>query len=164
MGLWETTVEGLRWLRAAFERVAPGLAKTCPWIGCFLLVIAGACAATSWRFAHGRVRAMATVTENVPSFAKEGGILYYPRLRFRAADGEIVQVVAGPGTEDIDFAAGEVVPVLYVAGDPRSAIIATMWRAYHAAIIFGLWGTALFDLGWAIRVMMQARSMRSGIR
>ena len=147
----------VRWLRASFERVAPSLAAVLPWVGCALLLIAMGFAAHSWNFAKAHIRTTATVTENVPSFAKEGGILYVPRLRFRASNGEIVQVLAGPGTEDIDFAAGETVPVLYIAGDPQGAIIATAWRAYYAAIVFGLWGTALFDLGWVLRVMLRRR-------
>lgn len=162
MALWSNTVKTVQWLRAAFERVAPALAAASPWVGGALLLVAAAFAAHSWSFAHARIRAAATVTENVSTFARRGGILYCPRLRFRAASGEIVQVVAGPGTEDIDFPAGETVPVLYTAGDPQGAIIATAWRVYHAAIVFGLWGTALFDLGWALRVMRTRRSLRSG--
>ena len=163
MAAWDNIVKTVRCLRATFERVAPSLAATSPWVGGALLLIAAAFAAHSWRFAHSRIRATATITENVSAFAKEGGILYYPRLRFRTANGEIVHVVAGPGTEDIDFPAGETVPVLYTAGDPQGAIIATAWRAYHAASVFGLWGTALFDLGWALRVMTRRRSLRSGV-
>jgi hypothetical protein len=47
--------------------------------------------------------------------------------------------------------------VLYRAGDPQGAVIATAWRAYYAAIVLGVLGTALFDLGWVLRVMMRRR-------
>jgi hypothetical protein len=157
MDLWGETVRTARWIRTVFERIAPSLAALLPWVGVALLLIAAVFAAHSWRFARGRVRSIATVTENIPVFARKGGILYYPRLRFRAANGEIVQVLAGPGTDEVELPAGETVPVLYMAAAPQDAIIATAWRAYHAAIVLALWGTALFDAGWVLRVMAARR-------
>ena len=147
----------LRSLRASFERVSPGLGAVLPWVGGMLLLMAAGFGARSWMFARGRVRAVATITENVPGFAKEGGVVYIPRFRFRATSGELVTVMARSGGEEIEFAAGETVPVLYRAGDPQSAVIATAWRAYHAAIVLGLWGVALFDLGWVLRGIVRRR-------
>jgi Protein of unknown function (DUF3592) len=150
-------MEFLRWLRRSFERVAPPLAAVLPAVGLGLLLIAAGFAAHSWNFARTRVRAIATVTENVSGFAKEGGVVYTPRFRFRLPDGQLVMVQAGSGSEEIEFPAGETVPVLYRAGDPQGAIIATVWLAYEGAIVFGGLGTALFDLGWALRVMLRRR-------
>lgn len=147
----------LRWLRKSFERFAPPVGAALPWVGGLLLVIAAGFGAHSWRFARERVRATATVTENVSRFAKDGGVLYYPRFRFRTASGELVQVLATSGSDEIEFPEGTAVPVLYRAGDPQGAVIATAWRAYHAAIVLGVLGTALFDLGWVLRVMMRRR-------
>ena len=113
-------------------------------------------------FARGRVRATATITENVSGFAKEGGVVYTPRFRFRLPSGELVtvQAVSGPtnSSGEIEFAPGETVPVLYRPGDPQGAIIATAWRAYRGAIVFGVLGVVLFDVGWALRVMLRRRS------
>jgi hypothetical protein len=106
------------------------------------------------------VRATATITENVSGFAKEGGVVYTPRLRFRLPNGELVMVQAAKGADEIEFAAGETVPVLYHAGDPQGAIIATAWRAYEGAIVFGVLGVVLFDLGWALRLMVRARAVQ----
>ena len=150
-------MEFLKWLRDSFERFAPPLGGVLPWVGALLLVIAGGFGSHSWMFARGRVRAIATITENVSGFAKEGGVVYFPRFRFRAENGELETVLARSGSEEIEFAAGENVPVLYRAGVPQGAVIATAWRAYHAAIVLGLWGVTLFDLGWALRVMMGRR-------
>ena len=150
-------MEFLRWLRSGFERFAPGAGAVLPWVGGLLLLMAAGFGAHSWMFARGRVRAIATITENVSGFAKEGGVIYIPRFRFRARSGELVTVMARSGSEDIEFAAGETVPVLYRAGDPQGAVIATAWRAYHAAIVLGLWGVALFDLGWALRGIVRRR-------
>lgn len=147
----------LRWLRKSFERFAPPVGAALPWVGGLLLVIAAGFGAHSWRFARERVRATATVTENVSRFAKDGGVLYTPRFRFRTASGELVQVLATSGSDEIEFPEGTAVPVLYRAGDPQGAVIATAWRAYHAAIVLGVLGTALFDLGWVLRVMMRRR-------
>ena len=69
---------------------------------------------------------------------------------------------AAEGSEEIEFAAGETVPVLYRAGDPQSAVIATMWRAYQGAIVFGVLGVMLFDVGWALRVMLRRRLAVAG--
>jgi hypothetical protein len=155
-------MEFLRWLRKSFERVAPLLAGVLPVLGLGLLVIAAGFAAHSWNFARTRVRATATITENVSGFAKEGGVMYTPRFRFRLPDGELVTVQAESGSDEIEFAAGETVPVLYRAGDPQGATIATAWRAYEGAIVFGVLGVVLFDLGWALRVMLRRRASSAG--
>jgi hypothetical protein len=157
MGLWSRATGLLQWLRKSFERFAPPASAMLPWVGVVLLVIAAGFGLHSWRFARERVRANATITENVPGFAKEGGVVYMPRFRFRTASGELVQVLAKSGSDEIEFPAGETVPVLYRAGDPQGAIIATTWLAYEGAIVFGVLGTALFDLGWALRVMLRRR-------
>jgi hypothetical protein len=149
-------MELLRWLRKSFERVAPPLAAVLPLVG--VMVIAAGFAAHSWNFARTRVRAIATITENVSGFAKQGGVVYTPRFRFRLPDGELVMVQAANGSEEIQFAAGETVPVLYRAGDPQGAILATVWLAYQGAIVFGVLGVVLFDLGWALRVMLRRRA------
>lgn len=151
-------MEFLRWVRDSFDRVAPPLGRVLPWAGVLLLAIAAGFCAHSWMFARGRVRAIATVTENVAGFAKEGGVWYTPRVRFRAANGELVTVPAGPGSDEIEFAAGDTVPVLYRADDPQGAVIATVWRAYFGAIVLGLLGTALFDLGWVLRGIVRRRA------
>ena len=148
----------LRWLREMFGRFAPPLGALLPWVGLMLLVVAAGFAVQSWMFARGRVKVVATVTENVSGFAKEGGVLYVPRVRFRAVDGSLVSEEIGPGSDETEFAAGETVPVLYRANDPKSAVIATASRVYYWAIVLGIWGTVLFDLGWAFRVLMRRGS------
>jgi hypothetical protein len=153
-------MEFLRWVRRYFERVAPLLAGVLPALGVGLLLIAAGFAAHSWNFARTRVRAIATITENVSGFAKEGGVVYTPRFRFRLPDGELAMVQAAKGSDEIEFPAGETVPVLYRAGDPQGAIIATAWRAYEGAIVFGVLGVVLFDLGWGLRVMLRRRLAR----
>jgi hypothetical protein len=152
-------MEFLRWLKRSFERVTPPLAAVLPWVGVVLLVVAAGFALRSWNFARTRVRAMATITENVSGFAKEGGVVYTPRFRFRLPSGELVTVQAASGAEDVEFPAGETVPVLYRAGDPQGAQIATGWLAYQGAIVFGVLGVVLFDLGWALRVMLRRRGL-----
>ena len=151
-------MEFLRWLRKSFERAAPVLAGVLPLVGVVLLAIAAGLAVHSWNFARTRVRAIATITENVSGFAKEGGVVYTPRFRFRLPSGELVTVQAASGEEEVEFPAGETVPVLYRAGDPQGAMIATTWRAYEGAIVLGVLGVVLFDVGWALRVMMRARA------
>jgi hypothetical protein len=148
-------MEFLRSLRRVFEQAAPLLAGVLPVVGMVLLVVAAGFAVHSWNFARTRVRATATITENVSGFAKEGGVVYTPRFRFRLPSGELVTVQAAAGSEEIEFPAGETVPVLYRAGDPQGAIIATGWRAYEGAIVFGVLGVVLFDLGLALRVMLR---------
>jgi hypothetical protein len=153
-------MEFLRWLKRSFERVTPLLAGALPWVGLALVVIAAGFAVRSWNFARTRVRAVATITENVSGFAKEGGVVYTPRFRFRLPNGELVTVQAANGADDIEFPAGENVPVLYRAGDPQGAVLATVWLAYKSAIGFGVLGVALFDLGWALRVRLRRRLAR----
>ena len=157
MSVLSKTIASLRWLRRNFDRFAPPAGKVLPGIGGLLLLIAAGFGVHSWMFARQRVRATATVTENVAGFGKVGGVVYAPRFRFRTADGNLVQVLAPDGSDEIEFPAGTTVPVLYSAGDPRDAVIATVWRAYFGAIVLGLLGTALFDLGWALRVMLRRR-------
>jgi hypothetical protein len=150
-------MEFLRWLRRSFELIAPPLATWLPPLGVVLLVVAAGFAAHSWNFARTRVRATATITENVSEFARDG-VIYTARFRFRLPGGELVAAQDGEGSEDVEFAAGETVPVLYRADDPQGAIIATAWRAYEGAIVFGVLGVILFDVGWAVRVAMRRRA------
>jgi hypothetical protein len=150
-------MEFLRWFRRSFERAAPFLAGLLPLVGVILLLVAAGFAVHSWNFARTRVRATATITENVSGFAKEGGVLYTPRFRFRLPSGALVTGQDAQGSEDVAFAAGETVPVLYRVDNPQGAIIATAWRAYEGAIVWGVLGVALFDLGWALRVMLRRR-------
>jgi hypothetical protein len=149
----------LRWMRELFERIAPPLGGVLPWVGVVLLAVAAGFAVRSWMFARGGVKAVATVTENVSRFAKEGGVLYVPRVRFRAANGKLVTEEVGQGSDEIEFAAGETVPVLYRADDPQGAVIATVWRMYYWSIVMGIGGTVVFDLGWVLRVLIR-RPMR----
>jgi Protein of unknown function (DUF3592) len=155
-------MEFLRWLRRGFERVAPLLAGMLPLLGIVLLVAAAGFAVHSWNFARTRVRATATITENVSEFAKEGGVVYVPRFRFRLPSGELVTAQAASGSEDIEFAAGDTVPVLYRVDDPQGAVIAAAWRAYRGAIVLGVLGVVLFDVGWALRVMLRRRAPVAG--
>jgi hypothetical protein len=152
----------LRWLKRSYERVTPPLAAFLPPIGLVLVVIAAGFALHSWNFARTRVRAIATITENVSAFAKQGGVVYTPRFRFRLPSGELVMVQAANGSDDVEFPAGENVPVLYRAGDPQGAIIATAWLAYEGAIIFGALGAALFDVGWVFRMRLRRRLRAAG--
>ena len=151
-------MEFLRWLRRSYEAVAPPLATWLPPLGVVLLLIAAGFGVKSWNFARTRVRDTATITENVSGFAKGGGVVYTPRFRFRLPSGELVTVQSAEGSEEIDFAAGETVPGLYRAGDPQGAIIATAWRAYEGAIVWGVLGVMSFDLGWALRVKLKRRA------
>jgi hypothetical protein len=155
-------MEFLKWLRRGFERAAPPLAAVLPLAGVVLLVIGAVFAVHSWNFARTRVRATATITENVSGFAKEGGVVYVPRFRFRLPSGELVTVQAASGSEEVEFPAGETVPVLYRAGDPQGAIIATTWRAYEGAIVWGVLGVLVFDVGWALRVTLRRRMVVAG--
>ena len=83
-----------QWLRKRFEQVAPPLAGVLLVAGLALLLIAAGFATHSWMWARGQVRATATITENVSGFAKEGGVVYTPRFRFRLPSGELVTVQA----------------------------------------------------------------------
>ncbi len=89
-------------------------------------------------------------------------MVYTPRFRFRLPSGELVTAQGAKGSEEVEFAAGDTVPVLYRAGDPQSAMIATAWRAYEGAIVWGVLGVLVFDVGWALRVMVRRRAAAAG--
>jgi hypothetical protein len=137
----------LLWMKRSFERYSPGLGAVLPWLGGALLLLALGFGLRSWNATRSRLKATATVTDNAASFAPAGGILYFPRIRFRTADGDIVQVLTTRGDEDAEFAAGEQVPVLYAANNPQDAVIATRWRIYKTAIVFAIAGVIVVDLG-----------------
>lgn len=144
----------------ARQRIVPPLARLLPGLGVLLLALAAVFAGCSWWRDRAQIHATATVTENVATFAPGGGVRYAPRLRFRAPDGEIVQVLAEPGNSDPEFVPGASVAVAWPAGEPQRAGIATVWRVYRAAIWLGILGTVLFDLGWLLRLGAQRRRYR----
>ena len=134
-----------------------GAAAILPWLGGVLLLVAAAFALHSWSFVRTQQRATATVTEDVAVIVPKEGVLYSPRLRFRSVDGAQAQVVAQPGSSEIEFAAGDTVPVLYPAGHPERAIVGTAWRMYPAAIVLAVLGVVLFDVGFLLRVVMRKK-------
>ncbi len=127
--------------------------------GFVLLILSAAFVLHSWNFARHRIRTTGVVTENVASFAPGGGVVYAPRIRFRAADGTTLQPVLGPASEDPEFTPGTAVPILYLPGQPQTALIATVGRAYSAAIWLGVWGVVLIDAG----LILSRFARRSGI-
>jgi hypothetical protein len=137
----------LQRLREALRSIGPGAGTLLCGAGAVLLLVAGGFGLHSWLNVRPLVRATATVSENVSSFAPGGGVNYYPRLRFRTKDGDLIQILLGRGSEDIDFPAGMVLPVLYPATKPQAAFIATAGRVYPAALTFGILGVAVLDLG-----------------
>ena len=140
------------------RRFAPIAAGIFPWLGGLLLLLAAGFWAHSRTWAHAQVRAEGTVTENVAAFAPGGGVLYFPRVRFRMPDGDWMQVQSRVGADDAEFAAGTAVPVLYRPGDPQGAEIATTGRVYFAAIVLGLIGTVLFDVGFFCWLLLRSRA------
>lgn len=149
-------MEFLRWLRRSYELAAPLLAVRLPGVGLVLLAVAAGFGLHSWAFSRSRVREIATITDNVATLDKQGEVIYTPRIRFRLPDGELLTLDAvNYRSQEIAYPAGERVPVLYPPGDPRGAILATVWLAYRGAIVFAVLGTALFDLGWIVRVRLR---------
>jgi len=151
----------LHWMRRMYERFAPGLAGLLPWLGCGFLLLAAGFGTHSWMAARGQVRVTATIVENVAHFAPGGGVLYYPRLRFRTASGDIMQLTDAHGSEEAEFAPGELVPVLYPPGEPQRAVIATVWRRYPRAIVLGILGVVFVDLGLILRRLTGLRPSHS---
>jgi hypothetical protein len=139
------------------KNVLAGAAFVLPWLGGALVVMAAVFALHSWNFVRTQQRASATVTEDVEVIVPKAGVLYSPRLRFRDAGGALVQVVVQPGSDEIEFAAGETVPVLYPAGHAERAMIGTAWRMYPAAIVLAVVGVVLFDVGFLLRIVMRKK-------
>jgi hypothetical protein len=126
--------------------------------GLLLLALSAAFALHSWNFARHHIRTTGVVTENVATFAPGGGVVYTPRIRFRAGDGTTLQPVLGPASDEPEFTPGTAVPVLYPPGQPQSAVIATTGRAYTAAIWFGVWGVVLLDAGLILKRFSRPQS------
>jgi len=127
-------MRALQWLREVLDRFGAGTGRWLRWVGVVLMVLSAISAGRSWRSTYGLLRATATVTENVATFAPGGGVQYVPRLRFRLSD-------------EIDFPAGETIPVMYPSGHPEQAAIATVWRRYSTAIVLVVLGILILDLG-----------------
>jgi hypothetical protein len=109
--------------------------------------------ARSWDSTRGLIQTTATVTENAAAFAPGGGVQYVPRLRFRLPSGQIVLALAASGSDEIEYPAGDNLPVLYPAPNPQAARIATIWKLYSAAILLGILGIVVLDLGLIFRLM-----------
>jgi hypothetical protein len=127
-----------------------------PWVGGLCLVLAAGFGLHSWLFLRSAIHAQATVIENVPTQAPDGIVTYATRLRFRLPAGQIVTFtdpIQSSQSDDPTFPAGTSVPIVYPAANPQAATIATVWRVYFAAIILGILGVALVDLGIIFRRM-----------
>jgi len=125
-----------------------------PWAGALLLTLAAGFALHSWLLLRNGIGAEATITDNVAVQSAEGTVLYQAHARFRLPSGELVTFTDPIQSSQNDgpvFATGTVVPVVYPAGRPTSATIATTWRVYFLAIIFGVLGVVFVDLGIVLR-------------
>jgi hypothetical protein len=159
LGWW---YERWREFLPGWRRFLPNGAVTFIWTGLLLLLIAAGFWLHSWLFMRRHTRAIGTVTENVAIYAVDGTV-YTTHLRFRLPDGQLVNAVdpvMGSPNSDPDFKAGSDIPILYPPGQPQKAFIATAGRLYFGAIVFGVLGAFIMDMGLIFRLILrrQARS------
>lgn len=128
-------------------------------VGLGLLVLAAGFWVHERRWNLSAEHATGTVTEMEARQAPDGTVAYFPHFRFRLPGGGIIQVIAPGGASDA-FSEGEQVPVRYYAADPQQASIATTKQVYGVAIVLGLLGVALFDLGAVLWIVHRRREMR----
>jgi hypothetical protein len=131
------------------------------WIGGALLVLAAASAANTWWAFKSWSRAEAVVTENSASQSTKGDVVYATHLRFRLPSGQLATFIdpaTSTDSDDPDLPTAAVVPVIYPSGHPESARIGSISRLYKTAIILGILGVALFDLGIIFRIRLNRRA------
>jgi hypothetical protein len=153
-------VKTLDWWRAQWQRFLPNGAVSFIWTGLLLLLIAAGFWLHSWLFMRTQASAIGTVTQNVAVAAPDGTV-YLTHLRFRLPDGRLtsaVDPVSGSPNSDPDFAAGSDLPILYPPGQPQKAFIATAGRLYFAAIVFGVIGILILDMGLLFRWILRRQS------
>jgi hypothetical protein len=141
-------------LQAFWKRFLPFGAAVFPWAGGLCLALAAGFGLHSWLAVRELIHAQATVIENVATQAADGTVTYATHLRFRLPAGQIVTFtdpIQSSQYDDPSFAAGSTVPIVYLATNPRAASIATVWRIYSTAILFGIFGVAFVDLGIILR-------------
>lgn len=129
------------------------------WVGIGFLVAAGCFWLHEWRQSRSFQHATATITEMEARQDAKGNIHYFAHFRFRLPDDQIVQVVSTQPRSDSSFDDRETVPVEFRAGDPAGAVLAPAGHVYRAAIIFGIVGTVLFDIGAVMWIKRRQREM-----
>jgi hypothetical protein len=146
--------------KRSFGTLPAFVARILSTLGLSLLAIAAVFALHTWFTTRSLVRATAVVSENTATQDATGVVSYTSRLRFRLPDGETI-VIDDPNrsddANDPDYVTGATVPVMFSAGHPEQARIATSWRLYHSAWIAGITGTILFDLGLVVLLMLKRR-------
>jgi hypothetical protein len=147
-------------MQALRSRLLRLSASLLPWIGGVLMAVSAVSAAnTRWTF-KSWFRAEAVVTENSASQDAKGNVAYVTHLRFRLPSGQLATFtdpITSTDSDDPDLPTAAVVPVVYPAGHPESACIATISRLYKTALIFGILGVALFDAGLVSRFRLKRR-------
>ena len=71
----------------------------------------------------------------------ETGVLYYPVVAYRAADGVEYQLTGRSGRAERRYPVGEQVPVLFLSSNPSDARLKTL---------MGVWGTPVILAGLAL--------------
>ena len=141
-------------------------ARIFPGLGLGLLFLAALFACKSWWGTLPEIMASATVTENTANQTTDGTVIYTSHLRFRLPSGEMA-TLADPVTsndpDDPDLSTSAVVPVLYPPGHPERARVATIGRLYKVALILGILGVVIFDVGLIFR-LRQNRRARSAVK
>ena len=108
--------------------------------------------------------ATGTITEYVPRDDAAGHVLFYPHIRFRTPDGTIEQFLGPNGTNPAPFTAGGTVQVIYPAGHPEAARIATHSPRHPVSAALAFIGIVLFDLGgffWIAHYLRRRKPRRA---
>lgn len=85
----------------------------------------------------GQVVKIETVQNTLPFVDKSNGsgTYYYPLIRFTAKSGKVVDFRASSGSQHVQYAIGDTVPVLYDPAEPQDGRIDTLWGVWGAPII-----------------------------
>jgi hypothetical protein len=104
------------------------------------------------------------VAESVPAFGEvvglkeqQGdGVTYSPVIRFSATGGRAVEFTETTSSNPPGYSVGERVRVLYRPDDPKGARVASPFRLYLFAAIFGGIGATFFVIGLLVAVLAVA--------
>lgn len=112
------------------------------------------------RWAEGAERAVAEVVGFHERRSDDGGLAYYPELRFVTADGRTVSVRGNIGASPPAYRVGDQVPVLYDPGEPARASIDTAAGRWLVAVVFAGFGVLWLLIGGVPLLIRHLRRRR----
>jgi hypothetical protein len=133
------------------DRLLPWLWLAFLALGVGLLIVGAVVLVRTVRFVADAEHATGTVIDMSRERDSEGGVTFYPVVRFTTAAGERIEFVSTSGSNPPSETPGDRVEVLYNPDDPSAAKLSGLFHVWLLPIILLVMGAVFAGSAWFVR-------------